>query len=99
VINLLVRLDALQLTWVWSTISRIPDSLVCWWHLASSRKYVTPADMLSELHEDEKVLVLCMRTAPDRCDVVDAVATTSLIQYCIDQTQRHGWFLFEAARK
>jgi len=60
--------------------------------------YVTPKDMLSELHEDEKALVLSMRAAHVLCDDAEDVATASLLENWIDQSQRRGWFLFESTR-
>jgi|SRR6187402_2105468 len=60
--------------------------------------YVTPADMLSELHEDEKALTLSMRAVHSLCDDAGDVATASLIENWIDQSQRRSWFLFEATR-
>jgi starvation-inducible DNA-binding protein len=62
-------------------------------------EYVTPADMLSELHEDEKALVLSMRAVHTLCDDAGDVATASLLENWIDQTQRRSWFLFETTRK
>jgi starvation-inducible DNA-binding protein len=61
-------------------------------------EYVTAQDMLSELREDEKALVLSMRAAHDLCDDAGDVATASLLENWIDQTQRRIWFLFEATR-
>jgi starvation-inducible DNA-binding protein len=61
-------------------------------------EYVTPADMLQELLEDEKALVLRMRAVHTLCDDSGDVATASLLENCIDQSQRRGWFLFEATR-
>ncbi|MGA8110818.1 MAG: DNA starvation/stationary phase protection protein [Acidobacteriaceae bacterium] len=60
--------------------------------------YVTAADMLSELHEDEKALVLSMRAVHTLCDDAGDVATASLLENWIDQAQRRAWFLFEATR-
>ncbi|HEX3661396.1 MAG TPA: DNA starvation/stationary phase protection protein [Acidobacteriaceae bacterium] len=60
--------------------------------------YVTAADMLSELREDEKSLVLRMRAVHVLCDDTGDVATASLLENWIDQTQRRSWFLFEATR-
>jgi starvation-inducible DNA-binding protein len=62
-------------------------------------EYVTPEDMLSELHEDEKALVLSMRAVHTLCDDAGDVATASLLENWIDQTQRRSWFLFEATRR
>jgi starvation-inducible DNA-binding protein len=61
-------------------------------------EYVTPQDMLSELREDEKGLVLSMLAAHTLCDDAEDVATASLLENWIDQTQRRIWFLFEATR-
>jgi starvation-inducible DNA-binding protein len=60
--------------------------------------YVTPGDMLSELHEDENALVLSMRAVHALCDDAGDVATASLLENWIDQAQRRGWFLFESTR-
>ena len=60
--------------------------------------YVTPKDMLSELHEDEKALALSMRATHTLCDDAGDVATASLLENWIDQSQRRSWFLFEATR-
>ena len=60
--------------------------------------YVTPQDMLSELREDEKALVLSMRAVHALCDDAGDVATASLLENWIDETQRRSWFLFEATR-
>jgi starvation-inducible DNA-binding protein len=62
-------------------------------------EYVTPADMLSELREDNKALVLSMRAAHDLCDEAGDVATTSLLENWIDEGQRRIWFLFQATRE
>ena len=61
--------------------------------------YVEPADMLSELKEDEKALDLRMRAVHSLCDDADDVATASLLENWIDQTQRRAWFLFETTRR
>jgi len=60
--------------------------------------YVTAPDMLSELHEDEKALTLSMRAVHTLCDDAGDVATASLLENWIDQSQRRSWFLFEATR-
>jgi starvation-inducible DNA-binding protein len=60
--------------------------------------YVDPADMLSELREDESALVMRMRAVHSLCDDAGDVATASLLENWIDQTQRRVWFLFETTR-
>ena len=62
-------------------------------------EYVAEQDMLSELREDEKALVLSMRAAHTLCDDAGDVATASLLENWIDQGQRRIWFLFESTRK
>ena len=62
-------------------------------------EYVTPKDMLSELHENEKSLILSMKAVHTLCDDAGDVATASLLETWIDQAQRRSWFLFEATRE
>ena len=61
--------------------------------------YVTPEDMLTELHEEEKALVWRMRAVHTLCEDAGDVATTNLIENWIDQGQRRSWFLFESSRR
>ena len=61
-------------------------------------EYVTPRDMLAELREDNKQLTASMREVHNLCDEHGDVATASLIEVWIDETERRAWFLFEAAR-
>ena len=60
--------------------------------------YVTPLDMLAELREDNKQLTASMREVHDLCDEHHDVATASLLEVWIDETERRTWFLFEACR-
>ena len=61
--------------------------------------YVTPGDMLAELREDNRQLVSRMRQAHVVCDEHGDVATASLIEVWIDESERRIWFLYEAGRK
>jgi len=61
-------------------------------------EFVTPADMLAELRSDNQALLASMQSAHDLCDEEGDVATTSLLENWIDQTERRVWFLFEAGR-
>jgi starvation-inducible DNA-binding protein len=54
---------------------------------------VTAHEMLSELCDDNQKLTRFLRSAHDVCDEYDDVATTSLIENWIDQTERRTWFL------
>lgn len=61
-------------------------------------EYVTPLDMLAELREDNKELVTYMRETHALCDEHNDVATASLLENWIDETERRVWFLFETTR-
>ncbi len=60
--------------------------------------YVEPGAMLAELQEDNKLLAARMREAHDVCDKNRDIATASLIENWIDETEQRTWFLFEANR-
>ena len=60
--------------------------------------FVTPQDMLSELFEDNRSLKLSMKATHDLTDEVGDVATTSILESWIDETERRSWFLREASR-
>jgi len=60
--------------------------------------YVEPLDMLAELQEDNKTMARRMRETHDICDKHDDIATASLLENWIDQTERRTWFLFEITR-
>lgn len=61
--------------------------------------YVEPEDMLAELREDNQDLTKRLREAHGTCDDHGDVATASLIENWIDETERRTWFLFEASRR
>jgi starvation-inducible DNA-binding protein len=60
--------------------------------------FVTPMNMLAELRDDNKQLVVSMRGTHNLCDEHGDVATASLLEIWIDEAERRTWFLFEAAR-
>ena len=62
-------------------------------------EYVEPGDMLSELCEDSKNLASRLREAHGVCEEHTDIATASLIEVWIDETERRTWFLFEATRR
>jgi starvation-inducible DNA-binding protein len=66
--------------------------------LDNDANYVEPADMLAELRDDNKQLVALMRQTHDLCDEYDDVASESLLENFIDETEKRIWFLFEASR-
>src|ERR1700738_1770763 len=59
--------------------------------------YVTPQDMLAELREDNGELAKRMREAHGMIDEHKDVATASLLEVFIDETERRAWFLYEAS--
>ncbi|MDQ6922950.1 MAG: DNA starvation/stationary phase protection protein [Pseudomonadota bacterium] len=67
--------------------------------LDNDAEYVEPSDMLAELREDNKTLTARLREAHNVCDEHRDIATASLIEVWIDETERRTWFLFEASRE
>jgi len=67
--------------------------------LDNDAEYVEPLDMLAELAEDNKTLAARLREAHNVCEEHRDIATTSLIEVWIDETERRTWFLFEATRR
>jgi starvation-inducible DNA-binding protein len=67
--------------------------------LDNDADYVEPLDMLAELADDNKTLAMRLREAHNVCDEHRDVATASLIEVWIDETERRTWFLFEATRR
>jgi starvation-inducible DNA-binding protein len=75
-------------------------------HIARSQRildndadYVQPLDMLAELQDDNKNLSSYMREVHDLCDEHRDIATASLIENWIDETEQRTWFLFETSRR
>ena len=66
--------------------------------LDNDADYVDPADMIAELAEDNQTLVARLREAHNVCDEHRDVATASLIEVWIDETERRTWFLTEIKR-
>ena len=61
--------------------------------------YVDAQDMLAELREDNLALVTRLREAHEVCDEHRDIATASLIEVWIDESEKRTWFLFEAGRR
>ena len=61
-------------------------------------EFVSSLDMLRELMSDNKAMCAAMRDAHEVCDDNDDVASASLLEVYIDETERRTWFLFEASR-
>ncbi len=56
---------------------------------------VAAADMLDELRADNQHLTRSLRSTHEVCEKYNDVATASLIENWIDETERRAWFLFE----
>jgi starvation-inducible DNA-binding protein len=65
----------------------------------NSREFVEPKEMLTELLHDNQKLTQFLRSAHEVCDKHKDVATTSMIEVWIDQTERRTWFLFETVQE
>jgi starvation-inducible DNA-binding protein len=63
----------------------------------NDESFVAPHDMLHQLMMDNKALAAAMRQAHEVAEKHGDVATTSLLETFIDETERRTWFLFEAA--
>jgi starvation-inducible DNA-binding protein len=67
--------------------------------LDNDAEYVEPGDMLAELAEDNRTLVARLREAHGVCDESRDIASASLIETWIDESEERTWFLFEASRR
>jgi starvation-inducible DNA-binding protein len=61
----------------------------------NNAEFVAPEDMIAELCDDNQQLTKSLREVHKVCDENNDVATASLIENWIDQTERRTWFLFE----
>jgi len=61
----------------------------------NNQESVPPDKMLHELCSDNRELTRFLRSLHDVCDEHHDVATASLIENWIDQTERRTWFLAE----
>ena len=57
--------------------------------------HLPPKTMLSELYADNRQLTASLRSLHELCDHHNDVATASLIEVWIDETERRAWFLGE----
>lgn len=65
----------------------------------NNEDYVPPREMLRELMQDNKHVAAAMRKAHEVCDEAGDVASASILEVFIDETERRTWFLFEATRQ
>ena len=61
----------------------------------NNQELVIPEDMWAELRADNQHLTRSLRSTHQVCDEHGDVATASLIETWIDQTERRTWFLSE----
>ena len=61
----------------------------------NNKESVAPLEMISELCDDNQQLTRSLRATHEVCDHHNDVATASLIEVWIDETERRTWFLAE----
>jgi starvation-inducible DNA-binding protein len=64
----------------------------------NNKDSVSAQEMISELCEDNQQLTRSLRAAHEVCDRHNDVATTSLIEVWIDESERRTWFLAEVVQ-
>jgi starvation-inducible DNA-binding protein len=62
-------------------------------------EFVTPSTMMAELREDNMRVAAAMRETHELCEKYNDVATASLLEVWIDETERRVWFLYETGRR
>jgi starvation-inducible DNA-binding protein len=67
--------------------------------LDNDADYVEPSDMLAELREDNATLAANLREAHELCEEHRDIATASVIEVWIDETERRAWFLFSSSAR
>ena len=65
----------------------------------NDKDFVSAADMLAELRQDNLALVESLREAKDIVDEAKDNATSGILDDWTDQAEERAWFLFEASRK
>jgi starvation-inducible DNA-binding protein len=65
----------------------------------NNAEFVEPSDMLAELREDNSTLAASLRETHNVCEEHRDLATASLIEVWIDETERRTWFLYESSRR
>ena len=67
--------------------------------LDNDADFVEPLDMFAELRQDNLHLAARLRDGHNVCDEHRDIATASMIEVWIDETERRTWFLFESCRR
>jgi starvation-inducible DNA-binding protein len=64
----------------------------------NNKENVSALDMISELCDDNQQLTRSLRATHDVCDRHNDVATASLIEVWIDESEKRTWFLAEITK-
>jgi starvation-inducible DNA-binding protein len=65
----------------------------------NDKQSVAPIEMLAELSSDNQKLTHFLRETHELCDKHNDIATASLIENWVDQTERRTWFLSETVQQ
>jgi starvation-inducible DNA-binding protein len=65
----------------------------------NDQDFVSPADMLAELRDDNLKLVESFRKVKELAEEAKDNATSGIVDEWTDQAEERAWFLFEASRK
>jgi len=82
-----------------ATIRSIGQISRCQRIVDNDADYVTPLDMIAELRVDNATLAQNMREVHSLCDGAGDVATASLLENWIDESEKPVWFLFECGQQ
>jgi starvation-inducible DNA-binding protein len=63
----------------------------------NNEETLAPEEMMTELLADNRQLTRFLRATHELCEKHNDVATTSLIEVWVDETERRSWFLAEIA--
>ena len=82
-----------------ATIRSIGQISRCQRIVDNNADYVKPLDMIAELRVDNATLTQNMREVHSLCDEAGDVATASLLENWIDESEKRVWFLFECGQQ
>jgi starvation-inducible DNA-binding protein len=82
-----------------ATIRSIGQISRCQRIVDNDADYVRPLDMIAELRVDNATLAQSMREVHSLCDEAGDVATASLLENWIDESEKRVWFLFECGQQ
>jgi starvation-inducible DNA-binding protein len=82
-----------------ATIRSIGQVSRCQRIVDNDADYVKPLDMIAELRVDNATLAQNMREVHSLCDEAGDVATASLLENWIDESEKRVWFLFECGQQ